>query len=150
MIGVPVLLSIISFYLKSKYPIDEKKMSALTKTIVFQNLKIKEIKDNVNGENVKLVLCHFPILMWKDQHYGAILLYGHVHNSIEEYYFKKCLREMNNEDFFGRRAGNKILRAYNVGCMMPYMNYEPQTLKEIIDNAGGFSSKIGSEVHRLI
>ena len=53
MIGVPVLLSIISFYLKSKYPIDEKKMSALTKTIVFQNLKIKEIKDNVNFYLIK-------------------------------------------------------------------------------------------------
>ena len=48
-----MLLSIISFYLKSKYPIDEKKMSALTKTIVFQNLKINEIKENVNFYLIK-------------------------------------------------------------------------------------------------
>ena len=33
-------------------------------------------------------------------------------------------------DFFDRRAGDEVLRAYNVGCMMPYMNYEPQTLDE--------------------
>ena len=91
----------------------------------------KEIRDTLDGKNVKLVLCHYPILMWKDQHRGSILLYGHVHNSIEEYYFKKCLREMNNEDFFDGRAGDEVLRAYNVGCMMPYMNYEPQTLDEI-------------------
>lgn len=85
-----------------------------------------------NGENVKLILCHYPILMWKDQHYGSILLYGHVHNSVEEHYFKKCLLEMDTEVFFDRRRGDKVLRAYNVGCMMPYINYEPRTLEEIV------------------
>ena len=72
--------------------------------------------------------------MWKDQHYGSILLYGHVHNSIEESYFRKCLREMNTKDFFDRRGGDEILRAYNVGCMMPHMDYEPRTLSEIIES----------------
>ncbi len=93
----------------------------------------KEINDNIRGQNERLVLCHYPILMWKNQHHGSILLYGHVHNSIEEYYFRKCLREMNNDDFFGRRAGDRVLRAYNVGCMMPYINYEPRSLAEIVD-----------------
>lgn len=79
----------------------------------------KEMRDTLNGEHVKLVLCHYPILMWKDQHHGSILLYGHVHNSIEEHYFRKCLCGMNNSEFFDRRAGDKLLRAYNVGCMMP-------------------------------
>ena len=32
------------------------------------------------------------------------------------------------------RAGDSILRAYNVGCMMPYMEYEPRTLEEIVEN----------------
>lgn len=65
----------------------------------------KEIRDTLNGEKVKLVLCHYPMLMWKDQHYGSILLYGHVHNSIEEYYFKKCLQGMNTEDFLAEEQG---------------------------------------------
>ena len=95
----------------------------------------KEISDTLDGKNVKLVLCHYPILMWKDQHRGSILLYGHVHNSIEEYYCKKCLREMDNEDFFNRRDGEEVLRAYNVGCMMPYMDYEPKSLTEIARGA---------------
>ena len=81
---------------------------------------------------MKLILCHYPILMWKEQHYGSILLYGHVHNSIEECYFEKCLRGMNAEDFFDRRAGDKMLRAYNVGCMMPYIDYEPRTIEEVV------------------
>lgn len=102
----------------------------------------KEMRDTFHGDNVKLILCHYPILMWKEQHYGAILLYGHVHNSIEESHFQKCLREMNKEDFFGRRAGDSILRAYNVGCMMPYMDYEPRTLPRLFDDIGDSGFKI--------
>lgn len=93
----------------------------------------KEIKDTLNGESVKLVLSHYPILMWKDQHAGTIHLYGHLHNSKEEFYFQKCLKEMNSDVFFDRRAGNKMLKAYNVGCMMPYMDYVPRTLSEIVE-----------------
>jgi len=102
----------------------------------------KEISDTLDGKNVKLVLCHYPILMWKDQHRGSILLYGHVHNSIEEYYFKKCLREMNNEDFFNRRSGEEVLRAYNVGCMMSYMDYEPKSLTEIVASYERFENSV--------
>ena len=102
----------------------------------------KEISDTLDGKNVKLVLCHYPILMWRDQHRGSILLYGHVHNSIEEYYFKKCLREMDNEDFFNRRDGEEVLRAYNVGCMMPYMDYEPKSLTEIVASYERFENSV--------
>lgn len=102
----------------------------------------KEISDTLDGKNVKLVLCHYPILMWKDQHRGSILLYGHVHNSIEEYYFKKCLRDMNNEDFFNRRDVEEVLRAYNVGCMMPYMDYEPRSLTEIATRYERFENSV--------
>ncbi len=98
----------------------------------------KEIDDTIHGNNVRLVLCHYPILMWNGQHRGSILLYGHVHDSIEEYYFKKCLREMNNKDFFGNAAGERVLQAYNVGCMMPYMDYAPRTLDEIVETAKDF------------
>lgn len=40
-----------------------------------------------------------------------------------------------NEDFFNRRSGVEVLRAYNVGCMMPYMDYEPKSLAEIARGA---------------
>ena len=64
-------------------------------------------------------------------HYqGSLLLYGHLHNSDEEIYFQECIRDMRwNTD------GN--VRAYNVGCMMPCMGYEPRTLTEIIDYRAG-------------
>ena len=99
----------------------------------------KEITDNYNGMSHNLVLCHYPILFWSQQHKGSILLYGHVHMSDEWEVFKKCLAETNN--FFK----DKTLKgytdcppalAYNVGCMLPYMNYTPRTLKEILENGG--------------
>ncbi len=92
----------------------------------------KEITDHIGQNTYKLVLCHYPILMWNNQHRGTILLYGHVHATMEDIIFRECIARFNNEDMEGRRSGNTDLRAYNVGCMMPYMNYEPRTLEEIL------------------
>ena len=92
-----------------------------------------EITDHVDKQPYKLVLCHYPILMWNGQHNGTILMYGHLHDSIEEAYFKKCLSEMNGGEFAIRRPHEKEIVAINVGCMMPYMDYTPRTLGEILN-----------------
>lgn len=93
----------------------------------------KEITENFEGKAYKLVVCHYPILMWNGQHKGTILLYGHTHNSAENIFFRECIQRMNeSEELSLRRRGGEKIRAYNVGCMMPYMNYEPRTLREIL------------------
>lgn len=93
----------------------------------------KEINDSYEGKAYKLVLSHYPILMWNGQHNGTILLYGHTHMSAEEHFFQSCLRTMNeSEEIALRRSHEFRFRAYNVGCMFPYMNYVPRTLKEIL------------------
>lgn len=74
---------------------------------------------------------HYPILMWNGQHRGSILLYAHTHNTVEETFFQKCVKELNENKKLNVQQG-KPIRAINVGCMMPYMNYEPRTLKEIL------------------
>ena len=93
----------------------------------------KEVTDRVGKDTVHVVLSHYPILMWKNQHRGFIHLYGHLHASEEEVFFQRCLKELNQMDLEHRRQGNCRKQAYNVGCMMPYMNYEPRTLEEIIE-----------------
>lgn len=93
----------------------------------------KEITDYVNQDAYKLVLSHYPILMWNGQHRGTIHLYGHTHNTYENEFYQECLRKLNMEMLMRSEKCYDIARAYNVGCMMPYMNYEPRTLKEILN-----------------
>ena len=88
----------------------------------------KEITDAVNDMPVFLVLSHYPILFFKNQHRLGVHLYGHVHISqdwkmIEN--FKKPIIEEYNDP--------ACCRMYNVGCMMSYMNYTPKTLSQILD-----------------
>jgi len=96
----------------------------------------KEITDNFNGLSHKLVLSHYPILAWSGQHKGIIHLYGHVHNTEEDKVYKKSLQFF-NEYFKDRELKGYTdcpqAKAYNVGCMIDYMNYTPRALKEIIE-----------------
>lgn len=96
---------------------------------IFQGIyDIKQIEDG----DKQVVLSHFPIMMYQGQHRGVIALYGHVHNSLEETDYQEFLKELDNR--IKVRDGDRYnpLRAYNVGAMLPYMDYTPRTLKEII------------------
>ena len=94
----------------------------------------KEIMDNFNGASHKVVLSHYPILMWNGQHKNWIHLYGHVHMTDEWDVYKHCLEYLN--DYFK----DKSLKgyndcppavAYNIGAVL--LDYTPRTLKEIIE-----------------
>lgn len=95
----------------------------------------KEIIDNYNGENHKLVLSHYPELFWAQQHKGSVLIYGHLHMSDEWEVYKNSLRYLN--DFFRTKTLKGYTDcppavAYNVGASVPYIDWTPRTLKEII------------------
>ena len=80
-----------------------------------------EIKDNDRNA----VLCHYPIPCFKNHFYGWIHLYGHVHNS-----FESNMMEHNKylmEELYGKQC-----LMFNVGAMMPYMDFMPRTLDEIL------------------
>ena len=79
-----------------------------------------EIKD---GDTL-VILSHYPILFYRNQHYGAVMLYGHVHNSHEWQQVEKWKRE--------QWAMDIPSRLINVGCMMDYMGYTPRTLEELL------------------
>ena len=100
----------------------------------------KEVSDNINGKNYNVVLFHYPIMFWnkmkqvnndgspRTKNYN-ILLYGHTHNSNEEKLYQQFLKYINDNYGYGAMA-------FNVGCMMPYMNYTPRTLEEILATHG--------------
>ena len=65
------------------------------------------------------------ILFYKNQHYGAVMLYGHVHNTREWELVEKWKKE--------QWTMGIPSRLINVGCMMEYMRYTPRTLTELLD-----------------
>ena len=79
----------------------------------------------INDEKRLVILSHYPILFYKNQHYGAVMLYGHVHNTREW----KLVEKWKNEQW----AMGIPSRLINVGCMMDYMRYTPRTLTELLD-----------------
>lgn len=83
-----------------------------------------EVEDN--GHNI--VLCHYPIPCFKNHYYGQYHFYGHVHNTKESKLVEKFQKELIKEL-------NCPCNMYNVGAMMPYMNYTPRTFDEIIEGS---------------
>lgn len=80
----------------------------------------------VDDNGRKVVLCHYPIPCFKNHFYGWYHLYGHVHTSFEWNMMESIKRDMT-------ALYDKQCQMYNCGCMLPYMNYTPRTLDEIIN-----------------
>lgn len=95
----------------------------------------KEIVDNgYSNFGRKVILSHYPIPFFKHSNNNRyFMLHGHVHITAENDYLDKWIAELKEAQSLpdaGRmvNCGN----IYNVGCMMPWMNYMPRTLDEII------------------
>lgn len=90
---------------------------------------ISEYKEvGVGAENI--VLCHYPIICYKNHYYGWYHFYGHVHNSWEAKLLQQVIDGMNE-------AYPEAYKLYNVGCMMDYMRYTPRTFEEITGKENG-------------
>ena len=57
---------------------------------------------------------------------GWLHLYGHVHNTVEDKVVDSIRQTLHD------MYKCEVYRAYNVGCMQPYMNYTPRTISEIV------------------
>ena len=79
-----------------------------------------EVADN--GRRV--ILSHYPMMFYNNQHGGSIMLYGHVHNTREWKFIEKWQKEL-----WETGIPCKII---NVGCMLDYMEYTPRTLDELL------------------
>ena len=89
-----------------------------------------ELRDYMEIEDGSrhVVLCHYPIPCFRNHFYGWIHLYGHVHSSFEWNMMESVKHEMT-------ALYDKRCQMYNVGAMMPYIDYIPRTLDEILEGA---------------
>lgn len=89
--------------------------------------KFSKVADymEVRDGDKHIVLCHYPMPCFKNHYYGWYHLYGHVHSSFEYNMMENTKMQMS-------ALYDTPCKMYNVGVMMPYMNYTPRTLEEIV------------------
>lgn len=90
-------------------------------------IEIVDYKELTLSDGKGLVLCHYPIPCFKNHYYGWNHFYGHVHNGWEWNMMKQVRYQM--EELYDMPC-----EMYNVGAMLPYMNYTPRTFDEIVCN----------------
>jgi calcineurin-like phosphoesterase family protein len=101
------------------------------------NLKDLVVIDKLNDKNVSVYLSHYPTFCFPGSAYNNYHFYGHIHNSFyDNLALAKAIKfyELN-------RKGLKM-HMYNCSCMMPYMDFEPKTLEEIIKGSDNFYANI--------
>lgn len=112
---------------------------------------ILEVDDIVDDKPVRITLCHYPILSFKGRYRENYFhFYGHVHNTPEEKLTIKFVKEISELEKTANTRSKRFtlndeemtLKMYNVGCMMPYMNYVPQTAQHIIWNGEMYGRNI--------
>lgn len=86
---------------------------------------VKEYKV-IDDSGRKVVLSHYPIPCYRNHFYGWYHLYGHVHTSFE-------FNMMEHDRYLMEQLYTRPCEMYNVGCMLPYMDYTPRTLDQIIE-----------------
>ena len=95
----------------------------------------KEIVDNGrdNGGR-KVLLSHYPMPFYKRANNEKyFMLCGHVHNTAENAILERLIQELrNNNHTFSCAHAVNCGQIYNVGYMMPWMEYTPRTLDEIV------------------
>ena len=91
---------------------------------IYDNVKVSEYME-IKDRDRDVVLCHYPIPCFKNHFYGWYHLYGHVHNSFES-------KMMEHDKFLMEQLYDRKCQMFNVGAMMPWMDYTPRTLDEII------------------
>lgn len=106
---------------------DPRQFSQATKRFFQDIADYKEITDT--GRHV--ILCHYPMPFHRAGYdEKCFMLYGHVHNTREYAFLEKLRKELRESHTEHSHARAQFI---NVGCMMPWMDYTPRTLDEILD-----------------
>ncbi|MCR5067429.1 MAG: metallophosphoesterase family protein [Erysipelotrichaceae bacterium] len=109
-------------------------------TDTFENVAVYfEIKD----EGREVILCHYPLPFYNHQYRRnqqgkplTYMLYGHVHNTYDEYYLTKVIEKLSTIDRYGisGQIEKTPFELINTFCM--FSDYVPLTLDEWIELDG--------------
>lgn len=112
---------------------DPKQYSTAVRKALAEITHYKELNEKVDGKDYRLVLSHYAILSYYGSCYPQTFhLHGHTHVTSEQILvedFTKMAKEKlaQSDNPYQNRA-----QMINVGCMMPYMNYTPQTFEYLL------------------
>ena len=99
-----------------------KILEKLAKNKVIEGFSHQEV---ISDGPDKVVLNHSPMPFFVNMHQtNWVHLYGHVHVSFDANMMLNMQRQISELYLYTPRM-------YNVGCMVPWMDYRPRTLKEI-------------------
>lgn len=88
---------------------------------------IKEIKYDKHH----LILCHYPMPCFKaDYNENCWMFYGHVHVTKENNMMYELTKQLVQRE---HQSGENRGQLMNVGCMMSWMNYRPQSFEVIVE-----------------
>lgn len=106
-------------------------------TDTFENVAVYyEIRDGSR----EVILCHYPMPFYNHQYRldrqgnpETYMLYGHIHNTFDEYYLSKVIDKLSEVERYGidGRIEKTPFRLINTFCM--YSDYVPLTLDEWIE-----------------
>ena len=94
---------------------------------------IKEYKEIKDGERT-VIMCHYPIMCYKkDYDPNVFMLHGHTHITFEQKLVDEWTLQLKNILRTNPNTVYNQANIINVGCMMPWMDYAPRTLDEILE-----------------
>ena len=107
-------------------------------------IEICDYKEIHLSDGKDIILCHYPIVAFKNHYYGSYHFFGHVHNGYEN-------NIINNVIYQNECLYDKQCNMLNIGIMMPYMYYKPQPLDYLIKimNTQTTTNKLRAEASSL-
>lgn len=96
-------------------------------------IEIVDYKELDIEDGKKLVLSHYPIPCFNGQFRGSYHFFGHVHNS-NQWHMIEWFKRIQEEE-----RGEGTCNMYNVGCMLPWMDYTPRSFAEIVNGYSNYN-----------
>jgi calcineurin-like phosphoesterase family protein len=94
--------------------------------------KFQDVKDKkeITDGGRRVIMSHYPEMFYRASYNpDCYMLCGHVHVTRENDFLERWTEELRNSRQENSHSCGNII---NVGCMMPWMDFTPRTLDDII------------------